>query len=183
MIDTLSKNARFNRASVLIKHGFRTSIVALDTGLHTYIIRRLYREVTGKSPGAGQLPESDAIVCTRRALVEGSLLMAFYLNMGGHNVYKQLNMDALMKAYDAYLLAREEADLPAKTPWKKISINEGWVLARDLRSKLASLHRCRCGSLYLTVSQQRFQQRCPVCVIMTEYINQERVKRYHESGF
>ncbi|HGP6538621.1 TPA: transcriptional regulator, partial [Vibrio cholerae O1] len=45
---------------------------------------------------------------------------------------------------------------------------EGWVLARDLRSQLASLHRCRCGSLYLTVSQQRIQLKCPVCEIMAE---------------
>jgi flagellar transcriptional activator FlhC len=114
------------------------------------------------------LPESDAIVKSRRALVEGSLLMALYVNIGGDNVYKKLNIDALMKAYDAYLVAREEADLPAKIPWKKLTINEGWVLARDLRSQLASLHRCRCGSLYLTVSQQRIQLKCPVCEIMAE---------------
>lgn len=55
-----------------------------------------------------------------------------------------------------------------KSPRKKLTINEGWVLARDLRSQLASLHRCRCGSLYLTVSQQRIQLKCPVCEIMAE---------------
>ena len=156
MIDNLSKSELFTRASLLIKYGFRTTIIALDTGLPIHIIRRLHKEVTGKSPCPGQLPESDAIVKSRRALV------------GGDNVYKQLNIDALMKAYDAYLVAREEADLPAEIPWKKLTINEGWVLARDLRSQLASLHRCRCGSLYLTVSQQRIQLKCPVCEIMAE---------------
>ena len=90
------------------------------------------------------------------------------MSIGGDNVYKQLNIDALMKAYDEYLVAREEADLPSEIPWKKLTINEGWVLARDLRSQLASLHRCRCGSLYLTVSQQRIQLKCPVCEIMAE---------------
>ena len=168
MIDNLSKSELFTRASLLIKYGFRTTIIALDTGLPIHIIRRLHKEVTGKSPCPGQLPESDAIVKGRRALVEGSLLMALYVNIGGDNVYKQLNIDALMKAYDAYLVAREEADLPAEIPWKKLTINEGWVLARDLRSQLASLHRCRCGSLYLTVSQQRIQLKCPVCEIMAE---------------
>lgn len=44
--------------------------------------------------------------------------MALYANIGGDNVYKQLNIDALMRAYDAYLVAREEADLPAEIPWK-----------------------------------------------------------------
>jgi len=119
MIDNLSKSELFTRASLLIKYGFRTTIIALDTGLPIHIIRRLHKEVTGKSPCPGQLPESDAIVKSRRALVEGSLLMALYVNIGGDNVYKQLNIDALMKAYDAYLVARKEADLPAEIPWKK----------------------------------------------------------------
>ncbi|MGL4900443.1 MAG: FlhC family transcriptional regulator [Shewanella sp.] len=169
MIDSFSKSELIARASLLIKYGFRTTIIALDTGLPSHVIRRLYKEVTGTSPGPGQLPESDAIVKSRRSMVEGTLLMALYVNIGGNNIYKQLNINALMKAYDAYLLAREEAELPTEIPWKRLSINEGWVLARDLRSKLASLHRCRCGSLYLTVSQQRIQLKCPVCEIMTEY--------------
>lgn len=168
MIDGLNKSELFARATLLIKYGFRTTIIALDTGLPTHTIRRLYKEVTGNSPGPGQLPESDAIVKSRRALVEGSLLMALYVNIGGESVYKKLNIDALMKAYDAYLVAREEADLPAENPWKKLTINEGWVLARDLRSKLASLHKCRCGSLYLTVSQQRIQLKCPICDLISE---------------
>ncbi|WP_257970883.1 FlhC family transcriptional regulator, partial [Vibrio parahaemolyticus] len=91
--DNLSKSELFTRASLLIKYGFRTTIIALDTGLPIHIIRRLHKEVTGKSPCPGQLPESDAIVKSRRSLVEGSLLMALYVNIGGDNVYKQLNID------------------------------------------------------------------------------------------
>ncbi|MDF5596707.1 transcriptional regulator, partial [Vibrio parahaemolyticus] len=33
MIDNLSKSELFTRASLLIKYGFRTTIIALDTGL------------------------------------------------------------------------------------------------------------------------------------------------------
>ncbi|MGR2868690.1 FlhC family transcriptional regulator [Vibrio vulnificus] len=168
MSDYLYKAELISRATLLIHYGFRTTIVALDTGLPSHVIRRLYKEVTGISPGPGQLPEADAIVKSRRALIEGSLLMAFYVNIGGEGVYKNLDLEALMKAYDAYLVAREEAELPPSVPWKRLSINEGWVLARDLRSQVASLHRCRCGSLYLTVSRQRIQLKCPVCDIMAE---------------
>lgn len=50
MIDNLSKSELFTRASLLIKYGFRTTIIALDTGLPIHIIRRLHKEVTGKSP-------------------------------------------------------------------------------------------------------------------------------------
>lgn len=167
-MDSISRSELIARATVLIKCGFRTTIIALDTGLPSHFIRRLYKEITGTSPGPGQLPEADAIVKSRRALVEGSLLMAFYVNIGGESVYRQIDIDALMKAYGAYVAARQEADLPNALPWKLLNINEGWVLARDLRSKLANLHRCRCGSLYLTVSQQRIQLKCPVCEIMTE---------------
>lgn len=48
MIDNLSKSELFTRASLLIKYGFRTTIIALDTGLPIHIIRRLHKEVTGK---------------------------------------------------------------------------------------------------------------------------------------
>lgn len=173
MMNSLTKSELIARASLLIKYGFRTTIIALDTGLPSHIIRKLYKEITGFSPGPGQLPEADAIVKSRRALVEGSLLMALYVNIGGESVYRNLNINALMKAYDAYLVTRTEANLPNESPWKKLTINEGWVLARDLRSKLASLHKCRCGSQYLTVSQQRIQLKCPVCEIMAEQSNRE----------
>ena len=49
MIDNLSKSELFTRASLLIKYGFRTTIIALDTGLPIHIIRAS-QEVTGKSP-------------------------------------------------------------------------------------------------------------------------------------
>lgn len=166
MMDGVSRSERVNRASILISKGFRTSIIAVETGLPHYYIRRLYKEITGTAPGPGQLPESDAIVKSRRALVEGSLLMALYVNIGGKKVYRKINLDVLMRAFDAYLKIRQEASLPETKPWKRLTINEGWVLARDLRSRLASLNRCRRGCLYLTVAQQRIQLKCPVCEIM-----------------
>lgn len=43
MIDNLSKSELFTRASLLIKYGFRTTIIALDTGLPIHIIRRLHK--------------------------------------------------------------------------------------------------------------------------------------------
>ena len=36
MIDNLSKSELFTRASLLIKYGFRTTIIALDTGSVSY---------------------------------------------------------------------------------------------------------------------------------------------------
>lgn len=165
-MDGIIRSEQISRASALIEKGFRTSIIAVETGLPHYYIRRLYKEITGTSPGPGQLPESDAIVKSRRALVEGSLLMALYVNFGGSGVYRQLHLDALMQAFDAYLKTRQEASLPKTKPWKLLTINEGWVLARDLRSGQAKLNRCRCGCLYLTVAQQRIQLKCPFCEIM-----------------
>lgn len=164
-MNTPNRREMINRAAVLLGAGYRTTIVALDTGLNGQYLRELHKEVTGRPPRAGQLPEADAIVNTRRALVEGSLLMGLYAEIGGSEVYRQVDLDALSRAYRAYLQAREEASLPDTKPWRRLTLNEGWVLARDLRSRQAALKRCSCGCLYLMVSRQRIHLGCPCCDI------------------
>lgn len=164
-MNTPNRREMINRAAVLLGAGYRTTIVALETGLNGQYLRQLHKEITGRPPSPGQLPEADAIVHSRRALVEGSLLMGLYADIGGPNVYRQVNLDALSKAYGAYLQARQEALLPDTKPWRLLTLNEGWVLARDLRSRQAALKRCSCGCLYLMVSRQRVHLKCPCCDI------------------
>lgn len=72
--------------------------------------------------------------------MEGSLFVALYVNIGGGAVNRQIHLDALLRAFDIYLKIRQEASLPATNPRKQLTINEGWVLARELRSRQAMLN-------------------------------------------
>ncbi len=163
LIYTLEKHQKVTRACHLIEHGFRTSIIALETGLPFYLVRRMIKDM-GYPPKPGSIPGSDAIMKTRGAQIHCSLLMGFYQKIAGPACYEQIDIDSLITAFHQYTDIAERLTLPPSRAWMPMSINHGWILARDLRIGLSRFERCDCGTHFLTVANQHFKLLdCPIC--------------------
>lgn len=155
-------------AKRLICAGFRAAIVRLETGLSSAYIRGLYASYLGTTTEPGQLPQSDAILSTRRTMVEGALLISSYIEFATKDWLVDIDIEALIQAHGFYLQARRDASTFAQGEWQPISITEAWVIARDLRTKNVMIERCRCGCHYLTVYRQRISMICHICKVRQE---------------
>lgn len=153
---------RIREAERLVRLGFRTKVIVHHTRLSQKIVREIYRQVSGRSPRSGRLPQCDGVCKTRKHLCEASIVISLYQAISARDVTREVDMDALVEAIRFY---RSRVERPLLEP------SHVWVLARDLRSgrggadsALVRLVRCAtCGADYLVVSQQRFRQQCPFC--------------------
>ncbi len=151
----------------MMKAGFKNNIIEIATGLSNNMIRVLREELSKKegedyeSNSYGQLRISSRIVDNRRRLIDGGILLEAYLKMA-ENADRIVDYENLMRAHGFYMEAHLDVYGNMVQP---LDINEAYVLVRDYRSKDGSilLHRCSCGSNYITVVDQRISYGCPIC--------------------
>lgn len=163
----IKQHDQISRAIDLIRRGYRTKIVYLETGVPQAKIRSIHKELFGRSPWSGQLPEAERILNTRVRAIDASLLIHLYRKVYHLKAEAQIDIDALSMAHDAYKSLREEwGMLSARDP---IDVNEAWVLARDLRSRHLVTSVCpTCGFHYVwSVTQERTPS-CPTCSLSAE---------------
>lgn len=162
----LHQHAMMNMAVNMIKRGFTTTIVNIETGISLTTIRELYREMHNNRPSSGQLPQSSRLMHTTKMQKQVSLYMTFYESFGGPGVYRKINMQSLFLAHDQYEAAR--ADIKEFRDLKEAEIikpSEGWVLARDLRSSEFTLFDCSCGCRAVKYVYPMIRQCCPFCEV------------------
>jgi flagellar transcriptional activator FlhC len=164
-------------AKRLILAGFRAAIVRVETGLSSGYVRNLFASYLGTTTEPGQLPQADAILSTRRTMIEGSLLMSSYIEFATKDWQVELDIEALMLAHGFYLQARKDAASFTQGEWQPISVSEAWVIARDLRTKNVMIQHCRCGCRYLTVYRQRISMICHICKIRQETYERIQIKK------
>jgi hypothetical protein len=147
----------------LIRREMRVSIVHSLTGISPKALRALHREIHGRGAVAGQIPSTGGILSTRIMHATASVFATLYHSTGGSGVFEQLDLKAMLTAYDLYLELCQ--DLPALTPNAcPISINQAWAITRDIRTGAAYFHRCqRCRILYLLAEESRLPPACPIC--------------------
>ena len=156
---------RFDTAVDLIERGLRISIVSHLTGLHPKTLRALYRELQGRSPPSGPLPSAAAILTTRTAQAMASLFALCYRTVGGTGIFDQLELQALLTAYELY---RElvEALLSEISPRNPLDINAAWVLARDLHTGAVYFRECsHCAVQFLCALESLSPPDCPICAL------------------
>lgn len=145
MAPTTSRHEQRNLACELIKRKLRTPIVHLHTRLPLADIRGWHREIHGQSPSSGLLPSMSTLLPNRSSQIHVSLFAAIYLRLGGDRVLQEIDIRALVEAWDLFdaLTANVDRKRPA-------DITDAWVIARDLRAGSAQMHRCaKCFSPYL----------------------------------
>jgi flagellar transcriptional activator FlhC len=166
----LAEHARLALAIALLERGARVSIVRHLTDLPRMVVRRLYREVLGVAPAAGQLPTTARVMGTRLRQVQASLWASLYRGLGGPGICQILDPQALLAAHDLYLqVARGQGHPPT------LDLNDAWVVARDLRSGAAELRPCpRCQIHYLVCSEPRLPPTCPLCALRARALRAAR---------
>ena len=156
---------RFDTAVDLIERGLRISIVSHLTGVHPKTLRTLHRELHGRSPPSGPLPSAAAILATRTAQAMASVFALCYRTVGGTGIFDQLELHALLTAYELY---RElvEAFLSDASSRPSLGINEAWVLARDLQTGAVYFRDCpHCAVRYLCARESLSPPGCPICAL------------------
>jgi hypothetical protein len=160
-MSTLERHRAVALALRLIGHHTKLSIVHAATGVRLETLRRLYREVHGRSPRGGPLANSvGAVVKTRGQQAHASLFASLYLTRHGPVLYRTIDYAALVDAYELYL-----ALVPASTQ-RLLPINLAWAIATDLRSGQARFSHCHgCEVTYLEMRTGSLGLRCPICAL------------------
>lgn len=145
----------------LVRRKLRTPIVHLYTGMPLAEIRELYRELHGRSPSSGLLPSISTLLPNRQCQIYVSLFASIYRRLGGEGVFKNIDIQAIIKAWDLFL------DLTRNIRKKRPdNITEAWVIARDIRINAAVLSTCpRCATPYLSAPESKLPPTCPICSV------------------
>lgn len=143
-----------------IRHKARTTIIEVSTGLSKNIIRRLYRSMHNEKPASGQLPQSiQKTMDNPQGRLQAMVFFSIYKSMYKEKVFERMYPEELVNAYEHYL---ESLNSPRIQP---LSINQCWVLARDLRASMILISSCDdCNSDYVN---HTFLNKgiCPACEI------------------
>jgi len=158
----LRRHEATDLALYMIDAGFQNSIIQLCTGLSETMIRA-YRDGADNAGGtsAGRLKTAARILTNRLRVVHGGLIINAYVRIAD-NPETCVDIYALTSAYHMYL---DIVDDIYRGGIKPITLNEAFVLARDYRCGGGALEvvRCRCGTDYLVVADQRIVAGCPLC--------------------
>lgn len=165
---------RSQRAVDLLRRGYRSPIVVIETNLSSSTVRDMAKTISGgKRASSGPLPSPTYFISSTSVLMEASLFAGIYRVLGTQKIFETIDMDILSRAHALYLELRQAHFNTEKNP---LDINKCWVIARDLRSNMAWLRRCEeDGGYYLTVDNQRVASGCPWC-------QAKRTEKQLESG-
>ncbi|MCP5410478.1 MAG: flagellar transcriptional regulator FlhC [Chromatiaceae bacterium] len=153
----------------LIKRGMRISVVSRITEFSPKVLRSLSREVHGHSPRSGQLPSTSRMLSKRSTQATATLFTALYRAQAGSGIFDAIALDHLLAAHERYLAFSAGLRLQG-LDIVPIDITQAWVLARDIRSGVASFRYCHaCHLHYLFIDDARVPEGCPICALKRQY--------------
>jgi hypothetical protein len=159
MTTMTEQHDRRSLALELIRRKLRTPIIHLHTQIPLADIRDWYREIHGRSPSSGLLPSMSTLLPNRNSHIYVSLFAAIYRRVGGKKVLQVIDIHAMMEAWD--LFSTLTRHVRRKRP---ADLTEAWVIARAMRAKTATMHRCsKCASSYLVAGDSKLPPACPIC--------------------
>lgn len=149
--------------------GFVNKIITIETSLTYKQVKSIRdtlvkegHEIKRKSRtvrGGGTLIKNHV------SKIQASILMASYYNFGGREVFRSINIDALIKAFTMYNGIIEEMQERINANWFPFDISDAWSLALELRDANAMLEFCdTCKCAYFTSVNQDSLIECPFCL-------------------
>lgn len=162
---------RFLLAREMAIAGYVSQIITLETTLSYKQLRRVYDSI--KTSGvercrSGRAVRSGStIIQSNLDKLQASMLMQLYRTIGGEDVLKKTNIDALNQAYRMYCALRYEIPGYEHRSFRQLSITDAWCLADELRSNLAMIEHCPyCDLEFFMSTNARLvstRQECPFC--------------------
>lgn len=164
-------NIALNRelyARSLLITGHLIKTVGIETGLTLRQVRRINDNVKAakyesETSDKIRTPRSSNIFIQSSAdILQASLAMALYLNIGGHDIYKTTNMDALNTAFSLYCTIRHDVFGVKERLDRTFFLPDMWVLAIEIRSNHASYLFCEsCKTLnFISINQRTVSSDC-----------------------
>jgi len=153
------------QAAYLLQRGLSAPIVALETGINELQAKRLRATLGLGAARRGMMRETASLTARDDGAIEIALFANIYRKLGGQQILRAVQIDAMVRAYDQYLSLRRFIGLQEQ---RAININQAWVLARDARSGVLLWRRCtdqRCRSVYVLTkpTSEPVRSVCPVC--------------------
>lgn len=165
-------------AKRLIELDARMSVLEAETRLHPELLRKLYKEMTGKSPSQGLLPFSADWYMGWRANVQSTIFYSMYQAMSDQNTGNRI--DSILLAYKIYCeheISRMDGGERA------LSFTRAWMLVRYVSSGVMQMTDClACHHSYITHANEiKKSFVCPSCKppvrIAAMLKKQERIAR------
>jgi len=156
----LDEQVAITRARRLVEAGFRTKIVCGSTNVSAHVARKISREICGTNPTQGLLPDSFSMARTWDRLADTSIFVLIYIRTFGDRVMTECDAENVLDAWHLYRYFRERSR-PTIPP---MTVNEAWVIARDVRSGGVLLGRCPdCGFVTAMIALQHKKLACALC--------------------
>ncbi len=151
-LKTLNKYAL---AMELLSLDARISIIALETGLSSAILRKAYVEMHHRSPSSGSLKTSPHFIYKNYMRTKEATLYAFYFRIENID-------DCCSRSINSY--RRYSSYIQSVSGSKPVlEFSEAWVISKWLTSGTLKLVRCKyCRSAKLLINEQQYYV-CSVC--------------------
>jgi|GEM_PF-970590 len=144
---------------LLVRH-LRVGPTVSLTGLSELEVRGFYRAIHGKGAVAGQYPLSYSLARSRPGQIKVSLFVWFYRVIGKEQVFRKVDPDALIKAYDFF------HETTSQVFMAELNLTDAWVLARDMVTRSITIEECRvCRLHYAQIEYALVPPGCPFCVM------------------
>lgn len=161
-------------ARKMLINGYTVSTVSLELGLSPRQCRLVYENVKESKFLDHDEQRRNKTKSTRLAsnfiknkndVLNASILMKIYSNIGGEAVKNHTLMSHLNVAYAMFCSVRHDVYGLAERMHRRISIQDAWTLAVDLRSNLGYFRVCNsCSShFYCSADQCRVGEDCVFC--------------------
>lgn len=158
---------------MLIK-GYTVSTVSLELGLSPRQCRLVYDNVKESKFLDNDDQQRAKTKSTRLAsnfirnksdVIDVSILMRAYASIGGKDVEKHTLIHQLNIAYAMFCAVRHDVYGLAERMHRRISIQDAWTLAVDLRSSLGYFRQCNTckAHFYCSADQCRVGESCVFC--------------------
>ncbi|MFC0180948.1 FlhC family transcriptional regulator [Thorsellia kenyensis] len=152
-------------ALTLLRLGLSVSIVSKCSELPPSFVREMHKKLFLTASRSGPLKEVNGILKNTRVMIQASIILKNYISIG-NNIFKEVDIDALIKAYDIYSDCFYRSQLDKDNLWQSISLNHAWQLCRGLISKEIKLRVCPKGCTYIESNNQNLKLQCQLCYLI-----------------
>lgn len=156
-------------ARSLLVAGHLIKTVGIETGLTLRQVRRISDNVraakydTDSTERLRATRSSNIFIQTSADMLQASIVMSLYANLGGEDIYKTTNMNAMNTAFSIYCSIRHDILGIKERLERTIYLPDIWVLAVELRSNHASYTYCEESKTvtFVSVNQRTVSSVCP----------------------